>query len=190
MYVRQTLVFSLLSPVDLFSRNSRKGRPDPTSENTTTRRRRFVLGPPFFQHRNSRLVEERTGERVVLELGSGGIHPAGRWAAIQQAATTAGQLATTTTGEHGKKKRKIALHVQLQAGGSVESGAMRCSCRLAGWLHGKNGPERWRGAGGEKRLSGTLLAFGFSVCWWMDLRSHACLGELLHGPFRPLFFAI
>lgn len=187
-------MFSLLSPVDL-SRNSPKGRLGPTrrEHHPPDRRRRFVLGPPFFQHRNSRLVEERTGE-----FWSSGpvasIHPAGRWAAIQGTDNgwPAG-LPTTTTGERKKRGKSLSTCTpateQLQSGGSVESGAMRCSCRLAGWLHGKNGPE-WT-VEGKRRLSGTLaalLVFGFSVCWWMELRSHACLGELWgHGPFRPLF---
>lgn len=149
MYVRQTLMFSLLSPVDL-SRNSPKGRPGPTrrEHHPPDRRRRFVLGPPFFQHRNSRLVEERTGEfwssgpvaSIHPSRGEVGSHPGDRQ-----------RLASWLTYHHHwrEKKRGKSLSTctpateQLQSGGSVESGAMRCSCRLAGWLHGKNGPE-WR----------------------------------------------
>lgn len=160
MYVRQTLMISLLSPVDLFSRNSPEARPDPTRREHHRRRRRFVLGPPFFQHRNSRLVEERTGREFWSSGPVASIHPSIPRGGGQPSRDR--QRPDSWPPPPPEKKRGKSLSTctpatseQLQAGGSVESGAMRCSCRLAGWLHGKNGPE-WRG---KRRLSGTLVAF-------------------------------
>lgn len=156
-------MFSLLSPVDL-SRNSPKGRPGPTrrEHHPPDRRRRFVLGPPFFQHRNSRLVEERTGEfwssgpvaSIHPSRGEVGSHPGDRQ-----------RLASWLTyHHHWREKRGKSLSTctpateQLQSGGSVESGAMRCSCRLAGCTERMDLSGLGRGKGGSL---GPLL-----LCWF------------------------